>query len=298
MAKSLLLSLVTLLAFSAFAGPKNQAIKFATFNIEFYGTGEKIDGTSADEYRDPFLRSFIQDELGDAGVVAFEEIVDPQRLQEEVLPQNWDCLTYKSPSQNHQHVVLCHGPQLRFAHEPTDNNDIIDDVAIAGNSKSRPAVHVIVTDRQGVQLARVVGVHLKAYPEESKTRQQQMKIIGEYLKKLSKTKLPVVVMGDFNSYNAKDTGEAKNDEAMFLDILNQSGLNMYQAVNPNKYTFRKKKNLSRLDHFYVSKTMTQQSDVDVFGMCNSEVGKGPLYDPEYYNKNISDHCPASVWLGL
>src|SRR4051812_13643824 len=70
-------------------------LKISAFNIRYYGLGGAMAGTPADEHRDGYLREFISSELAGVDVMAFEEIVDVERLQKNVVPAGWGCVSYK-----------------------------------------------------------------------------------------------------------------------------------------------------------------------------------------------------------
>ena len=70
-------------------------LKVASFNIEWFGLGGSMSGSSSDETRDYDLRRFIKRELGDVDVIVFQEIVDVNRFVDRVIDSDdrW-CVTY------------------------------------------------------------------------------------------------------------------------------------------------------------------------------------------------------------
>lgn len=266
-------------------------LKIASFNIRFYGSGGTL-GAPGNEPRDPDLRAFVADYLGDRDVIAFQEIVDVPRLQQNVLPPNWSCVSYEHSDHTHQHVVVCAKPGLSLERDPSDDNFIMENVAYS-YQRSRPAVHTIVKTSGGQALARVIAVHLKASPDFSRERQSQITTIGQNLIDLNNV-LPTVITGDFNTYDTPANGLESGDEALFSGILGRMQSGMAQIPN-TLYTYRTRRYLSRFDHFW-TKGFNQERALKVFSMCNNQRGAGgnTLEDPDYYYEHISDHCPVSV----
>ncbi|MES3037650.1 MAG: endonuclease/exonuclease/phosphatase family protein [Bdellovibrionota bacterium] len=307
--KLALLNTVLMLGFGAIALADNSAgprkLTVTSFNIRYYGTGGEMTGTPEMEKRDPKLKEFIQKMIPASDIIVFQEITDPARLEKNILPLGWRCLNYDSAFANHQHVVLCHSGNFKIKREPNDNNDIIDEVSIDGG-KSRPALHAIVTDSAGKDVARVIGVHLKAYPEESKTRQMQIDKIAAYLNSVSNKSLPVLITGDFNTYNADKTGELKPDATLFDDAFKRDGVVIGQAPHPSKATYKNLKGqVSKFDHFWISPSLKPVGAVKVFGVCNIDTSAtvstttqgNPYLNLQYYYDNISDHCPVTLTVG-
>ena len=288
------LALVFLLIFNISHAEVKVKNKFTitTFNIQFYGIGGKVTGTSKDETRDPYLQAFLKDSVPASDIIVFEEIVDVPRLQN-ILPRNWQCLSYEAPLEKHQHVVLCHSPRFNFVREASDDNDIIDEVA-GEEGTLRPALTTIVTDINGKKLFRIVGVHLKANPEYSKLRVSQTEIIAKYLGSLKKSKLPVIIVGDFNSYNQPDNRETQNDVELFLNTFNGSSLELKRIPN-DLFTFRNSYGQQQFDQFYISDSLRATGPLHIFEVCNARnVVAENLIDIALYNKHISDHCPVSA----
>ena len=268
-----------------------------TFNTKWYGLGGELEGSPRDEYRDRYLRKFFQEEVPQADVYVFQEVVDVLRVNRGMIPETYSCMSYAASDEKHQHVVVCAAPHLRFVSEPNDNNDIIEEVA-GGSERARPAVHVIIADESGRSLARVVGVHLKAYIDKSNVREQQAKAIAKFLRGVADPSLPTVITGDFNTYPATQTGRREGDEEMISRIFKSQGLGLAQVPNPSSYTFRTHQFASRFDHFWVSGASIE-TPLWVYSACNLESMVRPQYDSvESYNQHISDHCPVAVRLGL
>ncbi|MEK6554459.1 MAG: endonuclease/exonuclease/phosphatase family protein, partial [Bdellovibrionota bacterium] len=231
---------------SAAAAPSN--ISITTFNIRYYGLGGSMGGTPAQEKRDATLKKFIAQYVPHSDLFVFQEIVDVDRLVKKVLPTNFECISYKHADPKHQHVVLCHKTdKLSFEDDPNDPDSLIQEVSV--NARSRPAVHTLVANRKGEVLFRLIGVHLKAFPHESTTRLGQIQSMTKFLS-ASKTQVPVVIGGDFNTYNS--------DPSNFSKVFKSSGLNLVEAKNPNTYTFRKGNMRSKFDRFWISNSALSQ----------------------------------------
>lgn len=279
----------TVLSFQASAQTNN--LTFTTFNIAWYGLGGSMKNTPADEYRNKAIKSFIAKELAKTDVFSFQEIVDVAGLKKNLLPAGWDCESYDHESEKHQHVVLCHRPGLQFSREPSDDNDLIDDVA-RNDGHSRPALHVIVSDSSGRAITRVIGVHLKAFPTYAVTRYSQAKKIGMYLQAVADPKLPVVILGDFNTYPAQTNGKDSDDNLNIQTVLNKYQPGMREVEAPFQNSYRTKKLNSHFDRIYRSGNVSVISKASAYSACNST----DLTEITAYNETISDHCPVSATL--
>ena len=280
-------------AFNAQAATPAKKVSVTTFNIRYYGLGGSMKGTPAQEKRDATLKEFIGRYVPQSDLFVFQEIVDVNRLVNKVLPPNFECISYKHADPKHQHVVLCHkADQLNFDADPNDPDSVIEEVSI-NPERSRPAVHTLVTDKKGQVLFRLIGVHLKAFPHESASRLSQVRSMAKFLKE-SKTQVPVVIGGDFNTYNTDSTN--------FTKTFKQTGLNLVEAQNKFEYTYRKGEMRSKFDRFWISGSeLSQIKPVDVYTVCNapklSATGTD-FSDANYYYNAISDHCPVTLTLSF
>ena len=273
-----------------------RAFKVTTFNIQWYGLGGDMKGSTDAEHRDTFIREFLDQHFPDTDVFAFQEIVDVERLSN-LLPDTWTCLTYDSTNPRHQHVVLCHREGLLFLREPGDNNDIIDEVASDPN-RSRPALRLLVAKEKGPAFARIITVHLKAFPDQSQTRLKQVEVLAKSMKG-AKVELPTVILGDFNAYRSGETKNTEDDKVLMDQIFKKKGVDLVHVPNPAKNTYRKGYNKEQLDHIWISSGVQILDPLRVWSACNSNpVGKSGFQNIDYYNEHISDHCPVTVGLGL
>lgn len=268
-------------------------LTFSTFNMAYFGLGGKMSGTPADEKRDSSFRNFIASEFPQSDVISFQEVVDIERLKANVLPKGWDCITYDHVDPKHQHVVLCVRAGLQFQHEPSDNNDIVDDVAY-NDGRSRPALHVIIADKSGHAITRVLAVHLKAFPNFSLKRYHQAKVIGMYLQGVADPALPFVILGDLNTYPSEQNGQQLDDASAIQTIFNKYSPGVAEVKTSSKYTYRTQKLASYFDRIWRSSTIEEVRPANVYSVCSST----DLKAIEKYNLALSDHCPVTATLSF
>lgn len=261
-------------------------LKVSSFNIRFYGNSLSEDSDKVKDGRDSYIKDFLTKEnILTSDVIVFEEIVDKEALVGNVLGNEFNCTSYDVRNAGHQHVMVCHKPEYKFEKAADDDNFILEDVTLGKNL--RPAVHGLLKNQKGQTLAHLVGVHLKAMPNESSTRERQMQVIAGYLNKQDKN-TPIIMTGDFNSF--------EDDADNFTKILNLKGNDMAEVENPSPYTFQDGKYRNKLDRIWASDEVKVISKIEVKGPCNNRSpGEGSGYgNVAYYNKNISDHCPITA----
>lgn len=273
--------------------PKSAQLTVATFNIKWYGLGGNMNGTSADEKRDPHLKEFIAKELGTADAIVFEEIVDLARLEKNVLPTKYKCQSYENSNAKHQKVAICVNKKYKLLLSEGEPDYIWEDVMIG---RHRPAVVGTVSTSTGKPLLQIIGVHLKAMPNFSSVREEQAKLIASHLVAQSK-RIPTVITGDFNTFD--------NDEDLIQAALDEVGDDFAQINYPEEYTFRSGDMLSKFDRFWVSGAVEPVSVPKVWTACNKDIeatapepaaNGNPYENISYYNEHISDHCPVIVKL--
>ncbi len=272
-------------------------LRFVAFNIRYFGSGGSGRGTSADEKRDATVRDFIAKNVLPADVISFEEITDVPRLRK-VLPKGWDCVSYDEEDLEHQHVVLCASPKFDWRREPTDDNWTWESLVIPGG-KLRPAVHAILTEtRTNRELVRVVGLHLKAFPDKSDVRLKQMTLLATELRRVRNLRLPTVILGDLNTYPAPQNTLKKDDEILIEEVLDQNFA--FSRVPNVEMTFRSPTLRGRYDQIYFSNNLRMVDEPSVYPLCGRPEGAtGTGYmNPAYYYEKVSDHCPLAITLGL
>lgn len=269
------------------AGSPGKTLTFVSFNTRYYGLGGEMENEPKDEKRQKDLKKFFNSNVPRADIYAFQEVVDVAQVPGVLVPATYNCLTYQNHFPKHQHVVLCVNPKYQILHEPNDDNDTIEEVA-GVEGRSRPALHFILGTKAGVPLVRVVGVHLKAFPDQSATRASQARAIAKFLATVSDPHLPVVVTGDFNTFN-------QDEDAIDL-IFNSLGVGLVK--NPLPFTFRTEIYSSRFDQFYMSTSLKLAEPMWTYPICNVQGTLEGIAAVRNYNESISDHCPVSIKVKL
>ena len=255
------------------------ALTVTSLNIEWFGRGGTIAGTSADEYRIQRLRDFLLVQIPVSDVLVFQEITDVELL-EGSFPE-YECKTY-DPRANHQHVVLCALPKFNSEFFEIKEVDL-------GSYGLRPGSGITIEyGKRGLfrkkKTLDIVGVHLKAGRFESDVRLEQINeiIADESLGKKA------IILGDFNSYPKESTENELGDEELINQILAPLGFKQAQYSGAT-YLSRFER---RFDHAWykgISLTSTK-----VFGPCNEESVARPYDNFGFFNRFISDHCALQL----
>ena len=180
-----------------------------------------------------------------------------------------------------------------FERDQFDDNYQLEDVAI-NDTKSRPGLHGVLHTRWGQPVVRMVGLHLKAYPDESPTRVSQIEVVAEYLADRADDDLPAIVVGDLNSYKSPDNEQRYDDIRLFSYAFRDAGLRMRWVPNDGLKTYREGEWSNELDHFYTTRDVWQTRDLEVIGPCNYASDSAV----RRYNDTISDHCPIIAEFSL
>ncbi len=269
------------LASPSFATPRQTTLTVTYFNMEWFGLGGSPSGTTASETRAPTVKKFFDDNALWADVMSFEEIVDLNRLQHDVLQDRYKCQSYVNRDAKHQHVALCYKNAYTLVKAADDDNFTLENVAM---TNLRPAVHGILKNAQGQRLAQFFSVHLKAMPDKGDVRRQQVQMIADYINGRADAE-PVVVLGDFNTFD--------NEPAEFDDIF---GSDLKQVALHEQYTWREPTRGSKFDRAWVSSEMGTSVTERVLGACNLPASSAAAIST--YNRTISDHCPVNLTLHL
>jgi hypothetical protein len=278
------------------ATPEPRSLRIATFNVRWYGVGGDIDTPTA-ETRNPMLRAFVAEHLGDAEVIVFEEILDVAMLQAEVLPAGWTCSTYTSTQPGHQFVVGCLAPGLLLTREADDDDLGYQPLAMG---TLRPGLAGILRDEATLApIARIIGVHLKATPASTERRLQQANILVERLAGLESLNeaLPTIVLGDFNAHRAVDTHGTADDWTLISDVFaSHPELALERVDYSFENTFRDKEaHAFKLDHMYLGGASA--TNVEVAGACNLAWPADQATIEQHFDE-ISDHCPLIATVAL
>lgn len=284
--------IITLLSFALFLHTAHsETLNFSSFNIRWYGLGGDPNGTLKDEKRDSTLSEFMNNitEISKSDVIAFQEIVNPDGLKA-LLPQH-TCTSYDHESPKHQHVMICVKKPYKLIKERSDSNFIFEDISSPiKNGKLRPAVHGVLIDKNKRPIAHLIAVHLKAEPPETATRLIQANLLKKHVDEF-KDQLPVIMLGDFNTHLQKDTG-LKKDDYVAMDEIFSAGKNTLKHIPNTQLTFRDPKHYFQLDHVWTSAGI-KTSDLIVYPICQKEASGEGFMNPDFYFKEISDHCPIS-----
>lgn len=288
-----LLLAVCALFTTATAHAGKSSLQLGTFNIRWFGSEEhdkayQLPSTKSE--RIGAVRDFLEKEMFPLDVVSFEEIVDFAALKR-VLPKGWTCASYIHPYALHQHVAVCASPEYKLALVPYDNDGLINELAYYDAERARPAVRVDVVDKNNNRILRVVGVHLKSAPNFALLRLKQVGMIGRDLK--NDPNIPMVVMGDFNSFKAKETGLDKDDVELIGHQLNQSGAG-FRQIAQSGFTYRNGSQRGQFDHFYVNRLVTATSVPEAFSVCTNLRDGAGYKNAKHYLRYVSDHCPVRM----
>jgi len=290
-----------LAAWSVRAEPRPSQIRITTFNVEWYGLHEP--STPAEPVseepvidRDASLRDFIRGELGESDAILFEEIVDFARLKQRVIGDSMDCVTYDHPEPKHQHVMLCFRKGLRFDREADDDNYAIETLADIGG-KARPALSGVLKTADGTPIVHVVGVHLKAYPDQTEKRLTQARSMTARIKQFTDG-LPVIALGDFNTHLRELTRLPEDDVVLIDRVFAEGGLGLRLVDNPYPATYRTPTHANKLDQLWVSASLQVAEPATVSWPCNEGGDRGSFRDIADYNRRISDHCPVTTVLAF
>ncbi|OIQ19166.1 MAG: hypothetical protein BM556_07725 [Bacteriovorax sp. MedPE-SWde] len=283
MKKSLQLITLLLLSLSCFA--KGANFNIITFNVKWFGLGGEMAGAIGDEYRSRWIKEYLETNFPNTKGILFQEIVDISALNEMMDDLNMSCISYDHSKKKHQHIALCLDNDYELLKENSDDNFILEEVDVT-NGWLRPAIHGIVSYRKSQKkLFHIIGLHLKANNSDSKTRIKQINIVKESIDKIQDN-IPVVVLGDFNSYGT--------DVQEFETILSKA--NLGKVKHNYKYSFKSRSNRLLLDHAWLSKGL-EYSDVVIGKTCNIYSKRATRFaNSSFYNRFVSDHCPLSFKL--
>lgn len=272
---ALSLSLLSLVACAS-------TLNVATMNIEYFGLGGSPAGEFKDEYRIPFLKEFIKNELSEVDVFVFQEIVNKTALYDLMSEQHFSCVSYEHKMPLHQYVVLCYSKRFTFKSLNQDGLSYNLDDVLAGNSNMRPGVWGLLQDEQKKMTLRIIGVHLKAHADGRALRLKQVDALSRRLSNESE-QFPTIVLGDFNAH--------ENDKLDFEGIFSKSNFPMSLARYGEEFSYRTLQTSGAYDQAYLSSEIIYSAMVK--GPCNNINNLGKRFGQiDFYNRTISDHCPV------
>lgn len=268
------------------------SINITTFNLKWFGIGGDPNAIQK-EYRIQSIKKLIDTYLKNTAVFVFEEVVVVDDLAK-ILPPQWQCISYMHPEPKHQHVAICATSAVALTKVSYDNNFTIED-ATMGNPNLRPAMRVDVVEKKTKRsLFTIVGLHLKAMPDQTALRVAQAQQISKDLAQIPAAR-PVVITGDLNTFAKLETKLPEDDVDLILKAFNSVSKGYVRVPHkPNTYTFRSPEYRNQLDHFYVRGTMRVTAIPDVFPLCSANQNGSGYMNFEFYYKNVSDHCPVTM----
>lgn len=247
------------------------SLSVTSLNIEWFGKGGEIQGQIEDEYRSERVHDFLTNYLPKSDVFVFQEVTEPTLVKN--LFSNKNCLTYDSSSKNHQHIVVSIplGSLIK---------KYIQKEVQLGSLGLRPAIEMQILNNK--KLYTIIGVHLKAGPEDTLKRLKQVRLINSNLKKSHKT----VIIGDFNTFEKDRTGLDISDNEYINQILEgfnevPLGFNTFLGFGGRLFDRAWIKNLNLISH-------------NVYGPCNQNQQLGPYTKIGFYSRFISDHCAIQI----
>ena len=297
---------------------KSSQLRATTFNLKWYGMKRK----GGYEFRNPYLKRFIEQELSDSDIILFTEVVSPELLPE-IVGSKMDCQDDEFPDgfRNQQRNALCYD-RSKFRIEAYDDDYMIPEVAIKRPGKTRtglrPALHLKLCHLKGDCFLQVIGLHLKAGKSWHK-RAAQMRFVRDELSKQANP-LPTMIIGDMNSYlkarktcgniciNQEDDPQTcevdevkkfectEDDLTVFNSILKEAHNRTYRAVTRGQKTYSVKWGLD-YDHIILTSDI-QAKDIETYPSCDKDTSPETTFIPYFptFRKYISDHCPVSATL--
>lgn len=267
-------------------------LNITTFNLKWFGIGGNPDAIQK-ENRIQTIKKLLESYLKDTSIFVFEEVVVVQDLSK-ILPPQWQCISYLHPEPKHQHVAICAASAIALTKVSYDNNFTIED-ATMGNPNLRPAMRIDVVEKKSKRsLFTLVGLHLKAMPDQTAMRVSQAQQISKDLAQIPAGR-PIVITGDLNTFSKTETKLPQDDVDLILKGLNSVSKGYLRVPHrPNTFTFRSPEFRNQLDHFYVRGSMRVTAIPDVFPVCSATQNGTGYMNFDFYYKNVSDHCPVTM----
>lgn len=251
---------------------QSHAVTVTSLNIKWYGRGGDISGDASSEYRNKTIKDFVKSFLPTSDVIVFQEITDPEMLMD--VFKELDCFTYSMKSSRHQYVVMCakEGALKSF--------EVNHDVRLGKNGLRAALVGNFEFKDQSK--LKVVGLHLKAGPEDTRTRVAQIIQLQPSLVE----DVPTLVIGDVNTYEKTRTKLDKDDSV----LINEKLIGFDEALNslPTYMGFGGKV----FDRAWGRGL--KDLKVKVYGPCGESSDDALYTMRDYYRYFVSDHCALQV----
>lgn len=250
-------------------------LNIVSFNIRCFGFNGDYFARKPTESRIDFLKSFLEANFSETDIFVFQEIMDPLVLNQ-ILPEGFKSYTYEHDYERHMFVVLACRKEYDITSFQTIAGTTIDD------KRSRPAVYgqVVFNSKPILDL---IGVHLKSNKDNTENRNNQCRMIAEFIDELP-LKLPRVLTGDFNSHAKEKTHKAQDDLTYMQEILKEQ----LSLADHGKSTYLATPDSVKLDHFFTKDL--EVLDINVYELPNYS---GTSSFKKYY-KEISDHLPVRI----
>lgn len=260
---------------SLFLTFQSLALSVQSLNIEWFGRGGVISGSSEDEYRSKYIKDFLKISEKNIDVYVLMEITNPELLVN--IFDGYTCDTYKADILPHQFVVLCVKEEIMIESQT--------DFTLQGTSKRLRPAHSVVVRKNGMNY-RIIGLHLKASVESSLTRIKQIESLA-HGPLVSDER--VIIIGDFNTFAKDHTGNMYSDSVMIDQILNPLGFNQTKEF---ENTFLGRRPMV-FDRAWI-KGMNLNS-IELYGPCVHKSEVSTKFDNrDYYERFVSDHCSLKL----
>lgn len=270
----------------------SKQLQVSTLNLKWFGIGGFMWNTPEQEYRQEYIKSFLEQELNNSDVIVFTEVVKTDVLKK-IVADKMDCATYVGAWSRHQHVMICYD-KYKLRAEKYDGDYIIENVDL-GSGGLRPAAQAKICSKNGSCFLQVIGVHLAAGLKSQK-RLEQVKLINEELARQSKM-LPTIVTGDFNSYIKEQSGEDDDDIILFENALSK-GTRRFRSVTGHITTYGVGEYAKVFDHIV---TTNDIKVIDTWGYeaCKQKPNFSKTFIPYgSYRKYFTDHCPVTAKVSI
>jgi endonuclease/exonuclease/phosphatase family metal-dependent hydrolase len=255
-----------------------KALTITSLNIEWYGRGGTLYGSSQDEYRDRQIKDFLENQIPKSDVFVFQEVTDTQRLSK-MFPE-YTCSTYEVKNGGHQHVSICVDTNLSASFS-------VDREVQVGRSNLRPAYAAKL--KSGIN---VIGLHLKAGTKETDLRIQQIeKLVNSPLTD-PKLNPRTIIIGDFNTFESDRTMREVSDVDLMDEIFELTGFNRTAHNTPTYIGFGAR----TFDRIWSRGLVVKRTEV--FGPCRRDSVAFPYSQRGYFERFVSDHCALQVEVQL
>ena len=255
-------------------GPRPDALRIATFNIEDFPKDDR-----------QVAGAFTEIAATRASIVAVQEIGDAGLLRAAAharLGRAWQFVHEDaSPGaawQRHDLGVLFDGARWTLR-----STRVHDETRLGGRHK--PVFEVRLAPAGGGPIVRVLVVHLKSGSEGREVRARQYAALARVARDATASGERVIVLGDFNATEPADRGDLAR-------LAAATGLTWASAPLACSAFWARDDGCprSRLDHVL---TWAPPARIEALGACATEGCEWQASCP-VYARQVSDHCPVVV----